>query len=118
PGESISFTGNAGGVNILFGSPPNGLTSTGDQFWSQDTSGIGGGSEKDDVFGSALAAGDFNGDGPDDLAIGVPGEGVAVGGAPESMAAGAINILYGSSAGLATAGNELVSQETPGIVGT
>jgi hypothetical protein len=39
---------------------------------------------------------DFNGDGFDDLAIGVPGEGI--GGA---ALAGAVNILYGGASGLA-----------------
>ncbi len=44
------------------------------QFWSQNSEGVPGGSEPGDNFGSALAGGDFNGDGFSDLAVGVPGE--------------------------------------------
>ena len=45
------------------------------QIWSQDTGGLNGMSaENCDFFGGALAAGDFNNDGTDDLAIGSPGE--------------------------------------------
>ena len=45
-------------------------------------------------FGAALAAGDFDGDGRDDLAVGVPGESV---GAVDD--AGAVNVLYGTASG-------------------
>ena len=47
------------------------LTSAGNQFWSQDSESIAGGAEDADLFGDALAAGDFNNDGFEDLAIGV-----------------------------------------------
>ena len=50
---------------------------------------------------------DFNGDGFDDLAIGVPGEGI--GGA---ALAGAVNILYGGAGGLAGT-NQLLTQGNP-----
>src|SRR4029450_12971863 len=50
---------------------------------------------------------DFNGDGFDDLAIGVPGEGV--GGA---VLAGAVNILYGGAGGWAGT-NQLLTQGNP-----
>lgn len=45
-----------------------------DRLWSQESPGAQGSPETDDFFGSALAAGDFDDDGFDDLAIGVPGE--------------------------------------------
>jgi hypothetical protein len=38
---------------------------------------------------------DFNGDGFEDLAIGVPGEGVG-----STISAGAVNVIYGSASGL------------------
>ena len=44
-------------------------------------------SEPDDLFGWALAAGDFNHDGDDDLAIGSPGGAVSD--------RGAVHVLYG-----------------------
>ena len=67
-------------------------------------------SEPGDRFGEALAVGDFNGDGCDDLAIGAPGE------APHAdPAGGAINVLYGSVNGLV--GGQLYYQSLPAIEG-
>ncbi len=51
--------------------------------------------ESGDRFGAALAVGDFNGDGFDDLAVGAPGE--TVGNAAD---AGAVTILHGGPSGL------------------
>jgi hypothetical protein len=56
-------------------------------------------SEYGDYFGHSLAADDFNSDGRDDLAIGVPG--VVVDGVNLAMA-GEVDIIYGSTAGLST----------------
>src|SRR5919204_1090753 len=62
--------------------------------------------------GSGGGAGDFNGDGVADLAVGVPGEDVA--GIED---AGAVNVLYGSATGVTTAGDQLFSQDSPGVAG-
>jgi hypothetical protein len=59
-----------------------------------------------------LAAGDFDGDGFDDLAIGVPEE--DVGGASD---AGAVNVLFGSAAGLTAAGSQIWHQDSAGVPG-
>jgi hypothetical protein len=63
---------------------------------------------------SVTAAGslraDFNNDGFADLAVGVPAE--DVGGIID---AGAVNVLYGSAAGLTGAGSQLFTQDTPGV---
>ncbi len=48
----------------------------------------------DDQFGSALAIGDFNDDGADDVAIGVPDE----------SPGGAVRVMYGSTDGLTGSG--------------
>src|ERR671911_1447031 len=53
---------------------------------------------------------DFNNDGAEDLAVGVPFEGV---GSIES--AGAVNVLYGSAGGLSGAGSPLVTPESKGV---
>lgn len=63
----------AGAVNVLYASA-GGLTAAGNQLWSQDIPGVAGVTQPRDLFGSALAAGDFNADGRAELAIGVPGE--------------------------------------------
>src|SRR5262245_32001629 len=51
---------------------------------------LGGANEAGDELGAALASGDFNGDGRDDLAVGVPGE--SPGALPKS---GAVAIYFG-----------------------
>jgi hypothetical protein len=64
------------------------------------------------VFGGTLAAGDVDGDGDDDLAVGVPGE--TMGGVRR---AGVVALVLGSFDGLTAAGNRVVSQDTPGVPG-
>ena len=64
------------------------------QFWSQNATGVPGISEAGDAFGSALAAGDFNGDGYSDLAVGIPGDDV------DFTDSGAVIVIYGSRNGL------------------
>jgi CSLREA domain-containing protein len=103
-----------GFVNLLKGSP-TGLTGTGAQGFSQDSTGVVGVAGPDDGFGSALAMGHLDGGSTSDLAIGVPGD--AIGSVP---GAGSVNILLGTSAGLSTAegGGERFSQDTDGIGST
>ncbi|MDY6833786.1 MAG: FG-GAP repeat protein [Chloroflexota bacterium] len=110
PHEDIGAIQSAGAVNVLYGSN-TGLSAFGNQIWHQNSPGIAGGAEQGDRFGSALASGDFNRDGFDDLAVGVPGEDI---GAIQS--AGAVNVLYGSNVGLSSAGNRIWHQNSPGIV--
>ena len=109
PFENFGAT-DGGGVNVIYGSAA-GLSAVGNEFWSQDSAGIVGVAETGDRFGSALAAGDFNGDGFADLAIGVPFE--------DSGATndGGVNVIYGSAAGLTAAGNQFWSQNSAGIAG-
>ena len=111
-GEDLGGASNAGAVNVLYGGP-GGLSATGDQFWRQNSTGVLGASEKDDSFGYALAAGDFNGDGRDDLAVGVPDE--DIGGV---ATVGAVNVLYGGAGGLSATGNQLWHQDSPGVLDT
>ena len=97
----------AGVVHVLYGSAA-GLTATGSQLWSQDSPGVAGTAEVNDQFGSALAAGDFAGDGRTDLAVGAFGE---------NDFAGVLHVLYGSVAGLTATGSQLWSQDSPGVAG-
>ena len=58
---------------MLYGTP-TGPTASGDDWIHQDVDGIPGIHEPDDRFGSSVAAADTDGDGIDDLVIGVAGE--------------------------------------------
>jgi uncharacterized protein (TIGR03437 family) len=104
PGEN----NNRGRINIIYGSAGSGLTSAGNQRWTQGDDGILDDAEDNDMFGAALAAGDFNFDGYDDLAVGVPGE---------NNTRGRVNVIYGSpGAGLTSAGNQRWNQKDDGIL--
>ena len=91
----------AGVVNIIYGSK-SGLVTTGNQMWYQGNNGIADAPESGDIFGSALAAGNFGKDTADDLAIGVPREDVG-----STSDAGVVNIIYGSTSGLVTTHNQM-----------
>jgi hypothetical protein len=99
PSQTISDTG---AVNVIYGSS-SGLSSTTKpiQIWTQDSPFIQDKGEPNDHFGSALATGDFNNDGISDLAIGVPGQLVNTNFGIVD-AAGAVNVIYGSSDGLSS----------------
>jgi hypothetical protein len=109
PGDSVGSTA-AGGVNVIYGSG-GGLTATGNQLWTQNSAGVLDASEGGDSFGSAVAAGDLNGDGEADLAVGVPAESVGT-----KTGAGAVEVLYGSAGGVTSAGNQLWTQNSAGVL--
>jgi hypothetical protein len=102
--------GERGEVNVLYGTD-SGLSPAGDQRWTQDTPDVQGVMQPGDRFGAALVAGNFDGDGYDDLAIGVPGEDL------DAADAGAVNVLYGSASGLGSARNQLWTQDRSDITG-
>jgi hypothetical protein len=112
PQENVGTVSDAGAVNVLYGAT-GGLSSAGNQLWSQDSVGIQGVAQAANLFGRALAAGDFDGDGRADLAVGVPGEDFS-GSGPDT---GAINVLYGGPDGLSSIGNQLWHQGTAGVLG-
>ncbi|WP_406316351.1 FG-GAP repeat protein [Streptosporangium sp. NBC_01639] len=68
--------------------------------FTQDSPGIAGLGEAWDLFGSALASGDFDADGRADLAIGVPGEGLTDNQRAMDYGDGTVDVLYGSRGGL------------------
>jgi FG-GAP repeat len=103
PGEN----GVAGAVNVLYGTGA-GLRGSGAQVFLQ----VGGRPEAGDRFGSALAAGDFNGDGFADLAAAAPIEDVGT-----VALAGAVSVLQGAAGGLTATGGQLFAQDSPGVPG-
>ena len=109
PGEDIGATVDAGVVHVMNGSAA-GLTATGSQYWNQNSAGIADAVETGDGFGSTLTAGDFNGDGRDDLAIGAPAEDVGA-----TVDAGVVHVLYGSAAGLTATGSQYWNQNSAGV---
>lgn len=110
PFEDVGGMSNAGAVNVLYGSALD-LATNGAQFWHQNKTNIKDTAEANDEFGFALAWGDFNADNFSDLAIGARGEGVA-----GKAYAGAVSVLYGGLGGLSAAGNQVWTQETPGVI--
>lgn len=78
------------GVRVLSGSPTGLLAASAQQFAAE---------------GSAIAAGDINGDGYDDIAVGAP-------------SASAVTIFYGSASGIVPSSAVTVTQDTPGVPDT
>jgi hypothetical protein len=88
PGESLGDIAGAGAVQIIYGGS-GGLTARGDQFWTQDSTGVKGKAAPGDSFGQSLTSADFDRDGYADLAVGIPGTGY-----------GSVAVLYGARGGL------------------
>ena len=109
PSEDIGSLVNIGADNVLYGSAA-GLTGTGSQTFTQNSTGVGSSAEEFDGFGFALAAGDLDSDGFADLAVGVPFEDIG-----SVVDAGLVNVLYGSATGLTGTGSQFLTQDTAGV---
>ncbi|HSJ52656.1 MAG TPA: FG-GAP repeat protein [Anaerolineae bacterium] len=113
-GEAVGFTPTAGAVHVFYGTAA-GLSADQNEIWHQSAPGIEDEAEADDRFGWALTAGDFDGDGYGDLAIGVLWEDV---GTPAVENAGAVHVIYGSAGGLTATGNQVWYEGVNGVLGT
>jgi hypothetical protein len=111
PFEDVGSVLDAGAINVLYGSAAR-LTATGNQQFFQGSGGVIGVAEDGDAFGFALAGGDFNNNGFDDLAIGAISEDIGT-----IQDAGSVNVLYGSAARLTAAGDQQFFQGSGGLVG-
>jgi len=69
-GQTVGGFANAGAVMVTYGSA-TGITSTGAQLFNRSNDGLTFPPREDDLYGYALAAGDFDDDGIEELAIGV-----------------------------------------------
>jgi hypothetical protein len=96
---------NAGAVQIIYGyAQSDGLSGSGDQIWHQGLNEILGDAENGDNFGFAIASRDFNGDGADDLAVGIPGE------ANDFALQGQVIAFYSNGSILSTENQDLFMQ--------
>jgi hypothetical protein len=95
PEEDIGGKAGAGQVDVYYGTPSGPTGGAGRQELDQDILGVNWGIGGGDNFGWALATGDFDRDGYDDLAVGVPEEDSLV-----ALDIGVVNIVYGTGAGL------------------
>jgi len=91
----------SGSVHILYGSE-TGLSDVGDQLWTLNSPGVDGDAVADDHWGDALAAGDLNCDGHDDLIIGAP---------RKQGLFDVVSVLYGTSGGITAVGDQLLSRD-------
>ncbi|MFE9201125.1 hypothetical protein [Micromonospora sp. NPDC007230] len=101
----------AGGVWVIPGSS-RGLVVDSARHFNQSSPGVPDDAEDYDWFAGALAAGDINGDGRDDLAIGAHGESVG-----SKTEAGAVTVLFGGSAGLTATGAQYFTQDQSAVPG-
>ena len=104
PGEDVGTAGGAGAVSVFSGAP--GGLSVASQVLLQTNPEVG------DQFGVALAAGFFNSDIFNDLAVGAPTETVGT-----SADAGAVSVFFGSASQLSGAAGQTLVQG-PGIGGS
>ncbi|WP_428957278.1 FG-GAP and VCBS repeat-containing protein [Streptomyces sp. cg35] len=110
-GDTEATEEDPGTVKIYYGSA-SGPSQTRTQTITQNTAGVPGVSEKGDQFGGRLSAGDANGDGYPDLAVGVPGEAIGT-----KAKAGAVVLLKGGKGGLSGTGAQAFHQDTAGVPG-
>jgi len=117
PSEDFAGDGDCGMVNVVYSTPGFGLDPTAftpPQSWTQNSPGVPNGTQATDHFGWSLAIGNFDGDGPADLAIGVPLENLG-----SNTDCGLVIVLYsaGPGTGLDAFGPVAAEQWHQNIIG-
>lgn len=109
PGEEVNGFDAAGAVHVLFGGPSCFGTFSNAHLTQATLNGIAIPSANE-RFGQAIACGDFDGDGFDDIAISAHGERVS-----GFDWAGAVFLVYGSNIGMNVSRAQVFHQDTPGV---
>ncbi|MGW1766086.1 FG-GAP repeat protein [Streptomyces sp. NPDC002073] len=112
PEATVDGVRSAGAVTVLYGRAGAPYYARAKVF-TQNTPGVPDLAEASDGFSHVLAAGDFDGDGYADLAVGAPLE--DVGGKAD---AGSVTVLRGGAGGLTATGAKVFTQDTRGVPGT
>jgi hypothetical protein len=108
PDATVGGVADAGGVQVFYGGS-DGPAAAGAAWFDRNTAGIALGPELEGRFGLTLAAGDFDGDGRDDLAIGAPSD-TSFPGCCYDDGDGEVHVLYGAQeVGLEGSGSQLVT---------
>jgi len=116
PDEEVGSIADAGQVIVVYGSAGGlGRGARAPLGIYQDVSGVLDTAEEGDRFGAAVAAGDFNGDGYDDLAVGVPGESWEDGTGISIPHCGAVQVFLGTAAGIVAAIDSFWFMEDTGL---
>jgi hypothetical protein len=95
PGESLGSNSGktrAGAIQVYSFTNSSSFNVSTSRLYNQDSHSIQGLAEASDRFGEVLVSGDLNGDGYDDIVIGMPGEDIG-----SISSAGAVQVIYGRS---------------------
>lgn len=109
PGDVVGTDSGVGSIHIMYGSSVGLSASANVVFFQSSLSAT---DEASDYFGEFLAAGDFDNDGYDDLAVGAPREDIGA-----TVDAGAFYVIYGDTGGLTATGAQAWSQATTNVEG-
>ncbi|MEU7422350.1 FG-GAP and VCBS repeat-containing protein [Streptomyces sp. NPDC040750] len=105
PLEDIDGVTDTGAVTVLYGSASGVNTASGAQSFNQNSTGVPGGNEKNDLFGVDVKLDDVTGDGKADLVIG----------ANEDAGDGALTYLPSDGTKITTSGSRFIGAGTLGV---
>jgi hypothetical protein len=109
-GHSVGKITLAGAAFVLYGTP-SGLAADGAQEWTEEVTAGMNGPEHNDLFGSDVTSGDYDGNGVSDLAVGVALDDVA-----SIVNAGGAVVVFGGASGLTGNGAQHWDEDTGEIL--
>ena len=112
PRTGVTGGHKGGQISVWYGGPNGPDPAQKPTVIHQDTTGVPGAGESDDVFGASVSVGDINGDKYADVVVGAPGEDLG-----SVQDAGSVTVLFGSAKGLTGTGAKSYTQETAGVPG-